>query len=795
MTKRKISDYFRYPSARSTPGASTSATDSDSVSVTSSREFESEFDNEDTSSSQPSAQPTASPQPAAARQFKASWLQEFAWLRYDKEKQTMHCDFCAQAGQEIAGKTDFISGSSHFKKETVKKHGESRKHKNARDCMIAKSSPRATPMARAVSRACEKTAEKEFKELKIKFNAAYMIAVEEIPFTKFSSQILLMKKNGMDISKTYDNDTACAEFVGCIADELKDSTLEGAQKANYISVITDCGTDVSGRDNVITYCRHISAGVAVTRLVGLAELDHCHAQGTLNTIKTLLGNADQTNPDWWQDKMSAFGADGASVNMGAVGGVGALLRSEVGEHALSFHCLPHRLELAMLSTQRSVPMIEKVYDLLQLVWKTYHFSPKSKRELKAIAAELGCTVRTPSAVKTQRWLPHIYRALSVFLQANPATGQGQYMVVHHHMEHLAATSKNTDIKGRAKNIVQQMENLSFVGFCHFLHDLFSEVSKLSLTLQKNSLILPQAVAAIESCLVTVKGLKEKPLRDGKLQEFLQHTVSGQDSHAETAEQQEVQPASRRGRAASSSYSGITFQNIKLKSHQSHTTFRNYLNLLIEKTVDITVKELEKRFGNMMRSLEHGNSRGSEIIKCFSVFCHDAWPEDVVTFGEEEIDTLVNWYKYILTKNGCDVAAMQTEWRMLKILVKGQFMDKAYVGLWEVMLTKEPFCSDFKNILHLVEIMLVLPISAAQCERGFSAQNRIKSKVRNSLSVSTLEDLVRISTEGPSLELFDPEPSVKRWLSSSKRKRRPNYTGWPSDTDILMVGDTDAQSDE
>lgn len=160
-----------------------------------------------------------------------------------------------------------------------------------------------------------------------------------------------------------------------------------------------------------------------------------------------------------------------------------------------------------------------------------------------------------------------------------------------------------------------------------------------------------------------------------------------------------------------------------------------------------------------------------------------------------IDTLVNWYKDVLTKNGCDVAAMQTEWRMLKILVKGQFMDKSYTGLWEVMLTTKPFFSDFKNILHLVEIMLVLPISAAQCERGFSAQNRIKSKVRNCLSVSTLEDLVRISTEGPSLELVDAEPSVKHWLSSSKRKRRPNYTGWPSDTDILMVGDTDAESDE
>lgn len=91
------------------------------------------------------------------------------------------------------------------------------------------------------------------------------------------------------------------------------------------------------------------------------------------------------------------------------------------------------------------------------------------------------------------------------------------------------------------------------------------------------------------------------------------------------------------------------------------------------------------------------------------------------------------------------------------------------------------------------MMLVLPISAAQCERGFSAQNRIKSKVRNSLHVSTLEDLIRISTEGPSLEQFDSEPGAKRWLSA-KKKRRPDYTQWPSDMDIIMVSGSDTGSD-
>ena len=82
-------------------------------------------------------------------------------------------------------------------------------------------------------------------------------------------------------------------------------------------------------------------------------------------------------------------------------------------------------------------------------------------------------------------------------------------------------------------------------------------------------------------------------------------------------------------------------------------------------------------------------------------------------------------------------------------------------------------------------MLALPISAAQCERGFSAQNRIKSSKRSSLAVSTTEDLMRITLEGPSLEDYDPSPAVDRWMNSAKRARRPDYKKlW--DRDILCV---------
>uniref|UniRef100_A0A8C7WZX2 phosphatidylinositol-3,5-bisphosphate 3-phosphatase n=1 Tax=Oryzias sinensis TaxID=183150 RepID=A0A8C7WZX2_9TELE len=48
-----------------------------------------------------------------------------------------------------------------------------------------------------------------------------------------------------------------------------------------------------------------------------------------------------------------------------------------------------------------------------------------------------------------------------------------------------------------------------------------------------------------------------------------------------------------------------------------------------------------------------------------------------------------------------------------------------------------------NVLHLVFIMLVLPVSAAGCERGFSAQRRIKSDTRASVFPGTAQYLSRI----------------------------------------------------
>ena len=136
--------------------------------------------------------------------------------------------------------------------------------------------------------------------------------------------------------------------------------------------------------------------------------------------------------------------------------------------------------------------------------------------------------------------------------------------------------------------------------------------------------------------------------------------------------------------------------------------------------------------------------------------------------------LVTWFRPVLESGGCRVEPVPKEWVSLKVMVKTQFQDMAYSRLWSTMLTKEPYKSDYKNVLHLVELLLVLPISSAQCERAFSSQNRIKSAKRSCLETETTEDLIGTSSEGSPIAEFVPSQAVELWFSTGQRPGRPFF---------------------
>ena len=67
---------------------------------------------------------------------------------------------------------------------------------------------------------------------------------------------------------------------------------------------------------------------------------NCFQKFALGLKKTVSATFEEAGVENWSKKILAFGAYGASVNLGKKSGLAALLRKEV-PYLVDFHCLPH----------------------------------------------------------------------------------------------------------------------------------------------------------------------------------------------------------------------------------------------------------------------------------------------------------------------------------------------------------------------------------------------------------------------------------------------------------------------
>ena len=75
-----------------------------------------------------------------------------------------------------------------------------------------------------------------------------------------------------------------------------------------------------------------------------------------------------------------------------------------------------------------------------------------------------------------------------------------------------------------------------------------------------------------------------------------------------------------------------------------------------------------------------------------------------------------------------------------------------------------------TISILIEIMLVLSLSTAEEERGVSKLNVIKDTLSTNLDDETLDDLMEISINGPTMANFDSSESIDWWLNATSGTR-------------------------
>ena len=73
-----------------------------------------------------------------------------------------------------------------------------------------------------------------------------------------------------------------------------------------------------------------------------------------------------------------------------------------------------------------------------------------------------------------------------------------------------------------------------------------------------------------------------------------------------------------------------------------------------------------------------------------------------------------------------------------------------------------------NILSLVDLVLTIPASSADAERGFSRLKYTKTDARSRLLDTTLSDQLCIMLESCEIKHFDPSPAIDLWNGISRR---------------------------
>lgn len=507
---------------------------------------------------------------------------------------------------------------------------------------------------------------------------------------------------------------------------------------HYYSVLVDGSTDASNKEKEVIFILYVdpSTGKPKLRFFSLKKVDQATASGILATIKQSF---EDHGVESYNDHTVGLGADGASVNLGARRGLATLMKEDEGiEWLVAVHCVSHRLELSIADAVKST-FFSEISEMLLKLFYLYKNSPKKMRQLAGIADAMEMDISSPTKATGTRWLEHKIRAMK-WLSVN-------YGLVLTHLSHLVEDqSYPAAERQKFKGLYNKYRNTMYPLYVEYFLEILMPAAELSLLFQRESIDVVEVMRGVKTFFRIMEKLKESPeiiFDTGRVRGFLGSVDAENDEEND-----------QRNRHIYKNVPLTHFDRAKNSLNSSNG------NILSQITECFTVRFDMTNSGNLF----------SVLVKVLDTefYPGEGMDDD---YGTEEIRVLTDRFCSLLTANGCDITRIEREWDMLKqFVVTTGLRNMKYSDVWAKILT----CSkkqSFENILHVIEILMVIPVSNAVLERMFSAMNRVHNDWRNNLGEKRVEHLLRIIADGPEPEDFESEASFARW--DAKRDRRPN----------------------
>ena len=275
------------------------------------------------------------------------------------------------------------------------------------------------------------------------------------------------------------------------------------------SIMIDESTDVSNTQNLIVFIRMGFADKVHVYFLGIIPLVIATAAAIFQKLMdflTVIGISEEI----LLRQLIGFCSDGASCMIGQFQGVAKLFRDKI-PHIKSFHCMAHRLELAVKDAVDSVNLILHFRPFIDAVYKMYSLSPKNQRELETIANKLSVELLKIRKVFDIRWVFSSYLAMKAVWQDYPA-------LYDHFLQISQDRSRNVKERSKCEGLCKKIQSWFFVAEVAMLKDALYQLMQLSLYFQSNSVGVTSAQLHINALLQKLLGLKDS--NGSNLEEFI-----------------------------------------------------------------------------------------------------------------------------------------------------------------------------------------------------------------------------------------------------------------------------------
>ncbi len=636
---------------------------------------------------------------AKVDRYQDSWKRRWPWLRSESDAAGMFCDLCS----EFYSSHDMVfvsKGCRDFKTSALLRHANSKKHQAA---LSMQSLARTANIRRAVQHVLNADEQSVVASMK----TAYFIAVQDLPLSKHSSLLSLLKNlecPAVSGSKfNYSHSESISEFQEIMASIIEEDLLSKVQDSRFISIIIDESTDVSVQKRLILYIKLLNGASAETHFVRNVEV----VNGTAETITSKLQEIMESLGIPWK-KVVCLSSDGASVMVGRLTGVATRLK-EFNPAMMNIHCAGHRLSLAVSQATHGIPYLTKFETNIKSLFNFFHYSAVRYNHLREVQNLLNEPVVKIPEWHSVRWLS-LQKAVATIVK----TFGPLLTTLGHESTHPAAIGMCTF-----------MSSPKFILTCGFFLDVLQLVEPLNRVFQQQASTYSSITPLVTS---TVKNLKDLEVFPGDNEKMVRSKIDQHGTYGEIP-------------MVISDAMKTEFGNLKGK----------YLQNLVE--------NLERRFP----------SKDTGLLAKLSVLNPNNWPkeaEKLREYGQEELLALLTHYQEYMEGDHDDLLS---EWRQFLRFVFDNHQ-KHMTSFSELsQLTLNHLKTPFPSVAVLFELAQVLAVSSADCERGFSIQNIIKTHKRSCLKSSTLQNLQMIKVEGPSIEEFDFVRALTKWRARKARK--------------------------